>query len=75
MNAKSFFLLAAFVCAAFLPASFAQIGIKAGVNLASTSQNESDGDYSDYTNTVGLWMKHMPNRLYYFPFIASIHVS
>ena len=50
MNAKSFFLLAAFVCAAFLPASFAQIGIKAGVNLASTSQNESDGDYSDYTN-------------------------
>lgn len=49
MNAKSFFLFAALSAAAFLPQANAQVGIKAGVNLATISQNESDGDYSDYT--------------------------
>lgn len=49
MNARTLFLLAAFTLAAFIPQSYSQIGIKAGVNIASTSQNESDGDYSDYT--------------------------
>ncbi len=49
MNAKTCFLFAALTIAAFIPQSYAQVGIKAGVNLATTSQNESDGDYSDYT--------------------------
>ncbi len=48
MNTKTLFLFAAFVCVAFLPASFAQIGIKAGVNLASIAQNETEGSYTDY---------------------------
>ncbi len=49
MNAKTIFLFAALTIAAFVPRTNAQIGIKAGANFATTSQNESDGDYSDYT--------------------------
>lgn len=48
MNAKTLFLLAAFIGVAFLPASFAQIGIKAGINLANIAQDESIDNYSDY---------------------------
>ena len=48
MNAKTLFLLAALIGVAFLPASFAQIGIKAGVNLANMAQDESIENYSDY---------------------------
>lgn len=49
MNAKTLFLSVALLTAASIPQIHAQIGIKAGVNLATISQNESDGDYSDYT--------------------------
>jgi len=48
MNAKTFFMFAALSTAAFIPLTQAQIGIKAGVNMASIAQNETEGDFSDY---------------------------
>lgn len=48
MNAKSFFLFAALIMAAFTPQAYAQIGIKAGVNIASIAQNETEGTFNDY---------------------------
>ncbi len=48
MNAKTLFLFAALTVAAFIPQSFAQLGIKAGVNIASVSENEANGSYTDY---------------------------
>ena len=48
MNTKTLFLFAALTVAAFIPRSSAQLGIKAGVNIASVSENQTNGVYTDY---------------------------